>query len=1000
MRQLLLPLFATALGATVFSATAKSDGPLKLGERNPLKPPFVEVFDDYPQGAEHDTFDRYFQFINSDGDLNPSGSPRSWGLYNYNGEKDGRQYSKSAYLQYPLNVSKCDDWLIPRAIKLEAGKYYLVKMDASLFLEGTVHSFEVKMGEYNDAEGMTFPVIPETEITSIRPKVVQGWFVPEYDGLYYMGIHGTSLRSLSQGGYLFVDNIGIEAARSGKEPGMISDLGFLSDADGKAATKITFKAPDKCVNGEPLQGDLTITILRNSSKVKTITAAPGEEVEFIDEPGTAGYYDYSITVSNPDGEGASVVENRFVGMTNPLPPVMGQISEPQLGYVNFSWEAPATDLFGTPINPEKIAYNIYEVTNDGLQIRKSKYQGNEITMNMDVPEGEQMNVEFAVAAVINGLESAPVGTDFLFVGTPYSIPFEHHFTGAPDEPCIGAKADPDVRWRFLDDYSEPKAQDGDGGYICMVGTEPGQTGELTTGKISLTSATDPYVSFYTYVYEEDENELSVKVVDCATNETTEVANYTLYELGTTGWTRIFLPIKEFAGKTVRVALGIKVVSHGYIPLDNMAVGQLPKVDLAVDNVFYTLHADANDPYEVMADIANIGATDVESFSVNLICDGKVVDTVTEGPLKAFDTTSVILNGQFNAMSPEMPVFNVEVVAAGDENESNNLSQTFNITFLAPNFPVVPMLKGEEENNTLTLSWSAPDLSKAAPEETKEDFESYAPFSTSINGFTMIDADKGYIAGFSGVEIPVAGTQQAYWTMRSDGDLPFISTLGNSSLFTMATVNESRRPVPNDDWLISPELYGGRQTIGFMACSQSVQYGKESFEVYASSSSSKISDFKLVKVETEVGEDWTQFYVTLPEGSKYFAIRCTSSDRLLFTLDDITFIPKGEPRELSLIGYNVYKEDEKLNNDPIKTTTFVTPLTERDANYYVTAVYDKGESTASNVVNIANASISAIEAESAEDIYYNLNGVRISSDRLEPGIYIHRKGNKTRKIIVM
>ena len=118
----------------------------RLGERNPLKPPFVEEFDNYPSGSEFEQFERYFQVINSDGDKNASGTDRSWGYYNFNGESDGRQFSKCAYLLYPINVAKSDDWLIPRAIKFEAGKYYHVTMDASLYVEGAVHTMEVKMG--------------------------------------------------------------------------------------------------------------------------------------------------------------------------------------------------------------------------------------------------------------------------------------------------------------------------------------------------------------------------------------------------------------------------------------------------------------------------------------------------------------------------------------------------------------------------------------------------------------------------------------------------------------------------------------------------------------------------------------------------------------------------------------------------------------------------------------------------------------------------------------
>ena len=44
-------------------------------------------------------------------------------------------------------------------------------------------------------------------------------------------------------------------------------------------------------------------------------------------------------------------------------------------------------------------------------------------------------------------------------------------------------------------------------------------------------------------------------------------------------------------------------------------------------------------------------------------------------------------------------------------------------------------------------------------------------------------------------------------------------------------------------------------------------------------------------------------------------------------------------------------------------------------------------------------IDDIEAENAEPEYFNLLGIKMSSENLSPGIYIRRSGNKVDKIIV-
>ncbi|MDE7387919.1 MAG: choice-of-anchor J domain-containing protein [Muribaculaceae bacterium] len=975
---------------------------LRLGERNPLKPPFVEVFDDYPAGSENEQFERYFQVINSDGDVNPlSGSDRSWGYYNFNGESGGRQFSKCAYLQYPLNVAKCDDWLILRAIKFEAGKYYHITLDASLFSEGTIHTMEVKMGEYNDAEGMTIPVIPVTDVVSIRPEQLEGWFVPEYDGNYYMGIHGLSDRILSNQGYLFVDNIAVEAARSGREPGQVTDVEFVSDPNGTPSATISFKAPSVGVDGKAISGSMTVTVKRDDAKVKTFTATPGKAIEFVDQVEKPGYYTYTFTVSNGDGSGSDLRMTRYVGMGAPEHPVITSISEPRNGYVHLSWDAPATDVNGTVINPEKLLYNVYKLTEAGYEILEPEYDDTEITINMDLDRGEQSVVMFAVTAMISGEESIYAHSDNIFIGEPYSLPYENHFNDSGEDYVLGATADEGVLWRILDDFSDPQSQDGDDRYICMVGNQTEQYGELSTGKIDFSNAANPFVSFYTYVYDEDENEVSVRAVDCATGEETTVGTFVLTDLENIGWTRIICPLKEFAGKIARVVIGAHIVSHGYMPFDNMVIDDLSAVDLSVDRVNHSNYAAAGETYDVTAKISNIGADRVDSYIVRLISDGRVIDTVKGTPLESFGSTEVTLHGQFSAVSPEMPTFTVEVVAEGDANTENNVSLPFNITFLAPCHPVVSDLHGEESGSAVTLTWSAPDLSTAAPEESFEDFESYPAFTTELNGFTMVDVDCGNIAGFSNFEMPVKGTQQAFWTMTSHEPYNFLYTQGRSSLFAMATVDANRRPIANDDWLISPELYGGRQTIGFSACAQSINYGYETFEVYATSSSKpNINNFEKVMIETSVGEEWKQFYVTLPAGTKYFAIRCTSNDRLLFTLDDISFIAKGEPRALELKGYNVYRNGVQLNSEPVTATTYATTRDLAGDDYFVTAVYDKGESTASNVVHLGEVGIGEIEADAtATEEYYDLRGMKVAPSALTPGLYIVRRGNTATKVMI-
>lgn len=169
---------------------------------------------------------------------------------------------------------------------------------------------------------------------------------------------------------------------------------------------------------------------------------------------------------------------------------------------------------------------------------------------------------------------------------------------------------------------------------------------------------------------------------------------------------------------------------------------------------------------------------------------------------------------------------------------------------------------------------------------------------------------------------------------------------------------------NNDWLISPELSGNKQTIKFWVRSISGNYPNETYSVMASSKGREVTDFTEV-AKGEAPLDWTEKEAELPEGTKYFAIRCTSNDCYLMVLDDVTYIPgTGLPSELSLVGYNIYRNGEKITQEPVGTTAFTDKIDISNNHLYaVTAVYATGESRFSNVVALGNLSgVASVESD--------------------------------------
>ena len=195
---------------------------------------------------------------------------------------------------------------------------------------------------------------------------------------------------------------------------------------------------------------------------------------------------------------------------------------------------------------------------------------------------------------------------------------------------------------------------------------------------------------------------------------------------------------------------------------------------------------------------------------------------------------------------------------------------------------------------------------------------------------------------------------------------------------------------NSDWLISPELSGKEQTISFYAKVFS-GIGFDEVDVYYSTTGRMIADFtNKIETVTNIPGSFTEYRYDLPEGAKYFAIRCcTPYNGGILLIDDITY--EGKP--LTLTGYNIYRDGKLVGNVDANTTSFTDDAV--GAKYNVTAVYEEGESGYSNDY-IPDSSIESVSAdESGEERFYDLSGRRIEEP--QRGVTIMEKNGKAEKV---
>lgn len=996
--------YVMPVGSQTVSGTALLEGPQKraavagpqrLGENSPLMPPFCETFDDFSPNQEiHDEFARLFQIIDNNNDA------RKWGLYNYVGD---RVYGRCAYMLYPFE-GQADDYLIPRAVKLEKGKYYLVSVYAGTYLdtdEESAQTFEIKMGRYNDVEGLSQVVIPTTRVYTSRLERITGWFTPRYDGLYYIGVHGNSPAYQDYYNYLFVDNIAVEAARSGSEPSKITNLTMVNDPDGTNKVTFTFTAPTLDIAGNKLTSLTEIAVTRDGEELTSLTeeVAPGKELSFSDTPRKEGIYEYTITAKNSAGKGEPLTVNRYAGIQRPEAPRFTEAREAEGNKVYLKWEPAATDINGMPINPSKLTYNLFDVTN-GFEDPKAEYTAvTEGTFDATMKGQQQTFCLYTLNAVLDRKESAFTTSPMINVGTPFELPYHHTFTMDDYDryPMITGGGN-DVLWIFIDDHeSDVKSQDGDGGYLAMMCNNAGIVSTMTTGKIALGKANRPQWSIWTYVYPDDENRLELGATDISDGSATTLRSLTLSDLGT-GWRRIVVDLDGLKGKTVQLTAKVSVISHGYTLFDNMVVADQPAVDLSITSVKSPDAAASGNSFDVEVTITNNGYDTSENFRTTLSNNGLENDAADSGPLAPGAVTTVKLTGHMTAQAEDAEQFTIDIANNNDGLEEDN-HRDITVARLASTMPPPTALTATESaDGTVELSWTAPDMSLIAAAPVTDSFEGYEDFTSSPGNWTTIDGDGGLVGGFNNAEMPVDFTAQSWWVMPTD-IYRFINPFdGEKVIAQMYNVTpDGQAGAVNDDWLITPELYGGPQTIGFHAKAL-LEDVTETFEIWTSATGTDRKDFRLLAGPVEHYSGWMPFFFTVPDGTRHVAVRCTSDYAFMLMIDNFIYTPASDVLSLpALTGYNVY-----VNGELASTTTSTSASTRRflpTDTYKVTAVYADGRESHYALASLSTEdSIGSPVAYTTDSpVYYNLQGRRISSP--EHGeVYIVVRGARASKIL--
>ncbi len=957
-------------------------------------------------------------------------------------------YSESdKNVQYNANAQSADDWFITPAFSVKKGAIYTF----SFTMKGgySAERIAAYLGEAPTAEALTTEVIAPTEIAqAYYGQTLKGTFRATADATLHFGIHATSD---AYAGTLQVDDLSItECPVTAPEP--VAQFKATPGAKGINQADITFTAPSATLEGTPLEGALTIDITRDGKTLKTLTGVqPGAACSYSDTYVSTDFHTYAATATAADGQqSVEAAATIFVGLDKPGPVRNLRIVEDldKEGLVHLTWDAPETGMNGGYIDPEGLTYYI----SGGVSSSSDFSIGNATHYDEQLsPNGKQIYQAYSVYAgnsAGNG-RSQVWQTASVIAGPALKAPVFESFDGATMKsgPWLTKMTNGKIGEAYcyvMSEATDIVPADLDGGLQVFSATSLGKSARSESPKVDISALAKPVLHFWAYFNGKGDS-LTVSVSPDYKGFEPVLR---LSSADAAGWKRFAVDLSPYrSSRFVQIGLEGKAVAslEYFMAYDNVSITDTYADDLMMRALTSPDEMNTLDESDFKVAIRNNGDRSVKAadYSIVLYRNHKEVARQQGEDLAVDAKIEFMFTDKASVLETEKNVYQAAIEFAADENPANNLSQADTVKVTLPDYPTPSALKATKAANGATLSWTAPDLDNLKKQSYTETFEDFPAFTISEMGeWTLVDGDKQETkrimlsSVIGALQYDHAGEAMAYQVFNvTQAGIPFATWDPHSGeqmllCFAASSTDESNPVKPNDDWLISPALDGSAQTISFYAkAAQGSTYVPEEMELLYSMESTDTATFvKVDKVGVTNAKTWDEYRFDVPEGAKYFAIRCVSNNKLALMLDDITFIPEGaESVELTLKGYNVYRDSVLVNASPVTATDYVdtTVDTAKDYTYHVTAVYAEGESLPSNAActdgtsAIVRPSASAVTVSTAghtivvnhaaglDVALYTADGRTLAvrkaakreTFRVEPGIYVVKAGSVRSKIVV-
>lgn len=954
--------------------------------------------------------------------VNPNeGTAKTWIFYTSKGNGQARILK---------DVVAHDNWLISPVFNLEKDKVYELSCYVYSGVFNKKERLKITLGNARTIDAQTKELLNLVDFERGNETHQSQRFSVETSGEYSMALYAYSEANQ---GRIEVDSIYIKELSSGSVPDSVYNLSAIAAPNGELKATVSFNCPSTTSKGDNLSSLSYVKLSRDGELIKTFSEiSPGTPLEYIDSEAKQGYNTYDVTAANADGEGETKSVKVYVGLDVPTNVKNLTASRNKDLSVSIKWNAPVSSQHGGFFDKASLKYNILLDDEIIANTTETEYA-------YKPTDKEQREYSFKVVPVAELGNGTDTLSNNVISGEPIKAPYCENFVEGSTTSCgwITDNAVSDYDWEpaTTDDIGV-ESPDNDG-YMLMADTYyafNGQMGRVMSPIMNLADMQNPVFKFSLYQRKADDEDMygksrdAVKLqvsVDGGEWEDVNNGTFSPYSNVSSGWTACKVPLLKYDGSNVQFAFDVVLDSddgsHHYIFIDDVSVADAGFTKNIALRSFSADRKRVNigEETKFRVKVYNNGNSTATPYNVVLYRNGMEEQRIsncstvpTECSEYEFNVVSTLADSRTDGIK-----WTAAVELDGDEVADDNASDEISWSVRKNNVEIPLNLQATLADNAIKLAWNGCESKAAVYAETAEpitdDFESYEPFIIdNIGEWTVVDKDGG--ATLNSPVIPtnyphkgepmawqIFNTTESGVITEDHYDNVFQSRSGVQ--YIMCTSNDDYYKT-NDDWLISPRLDGKEQTISFYARTPNSASGADRLKVYYSTTDKDTDSF------VELGEsdhiavwDWWNkdaYTYTLPEGTRYFAIRCVRCF-LYCMIDDITYRPyNGDEPAQTLLGYNLYRDGEKINTSLITDIDYIDYTAEKDKSvtYNVTAVYEEGESDFSNDASALLSSISQVKSDATLKYSYTVSGIRSAGS--SKGLLIQKMNDgTTRKVVI-